>query len=189
MPSFSYRFSYLFSYRPTVPMPVLSMGLSSFLMAILLLGGCATGQGPYLFDAGPGARFSGVSEQEALTRARRFCADYSVGEKRLGNLLATDDAFRALTLSFYRGEMSNDEYIDRVLSLHPAADGNVPATGCVIANFNDCLAGNCGPKKTLAQDTPTAKTAAAGAAVEHVAMPAATKGEMSKAPELEAGLY
>ncbi|WPL19143.1 hypothetical protein Thiowin_04249 [Thiorhodovibrio winogradskyi] len=148
----------------------------------LMLIGCASGDGPYLFDAGPGARFSGVSEQKALARIQHFCGNDSVGDQRLGTLLESNQAFRALTREFYRGEISNDEYIDRVFRLHPAADGNVPAIGCVIAEFNNCLAGDCGLKKA------TSGPASAPAAERNLAMPVTAETEMSVVPELEAEL-
>ncbi|WP_040855523.1 hypothetical protein [Thiorhodovibrio frisius] len=142
-------------------------------LGTLMLTGCATE---------PGARFSGVSEQKVLARIQHYCAGYSVGDYSLGTLLQKNDAFRALTLTLYRGEMSNDEYVDKVFSSYPAADGNVPATGCVIAQFNQCLAGDCEIKKA------SPNKAVSPAAGKHVAMPVAEGSEMSVSPELQAEL-
>lgn len=112
-------------------------------MAPLGLGGCASG-GLHLFSAGPGARFSGAQESRVMARIRQVCADFPVGEQRLGTLLDGDEAFRALTQDLYRGKISNDAYVGRVLSLHPAPDGNVPGTGCVINQLSNCISGDCG---------------------------------------------
>lgn len=165
------------------PFSTLAVALS------LTLNGCSTG-GPHLFHAGPGARFGGVSEQQVLEQIQRHCATLSVGDQSLGALLKNDAAFRTLTLGLYRGEMSNDEYVDRVMALRPAADGNVPATGCVITQFNQCISGNC--KRKQSSERESAAGADDAPVSKQVAMPVARTragaSEMSQAPKLEAGL-
>jgi hypothetical protein len=166
-------------------------GFSSrrFLAAVMLpvtISGCST-LGSGLFDASPGARYRGVSEKRVLASVQRNCADLSVGEQQLGPLLAQDDNFRALTLRFSQGEMSNDEYVDRVLSLHPAADGNVPATGCVIAAVNNCIAGNCDASNAAAQ-AGSAVGDQDGAPEQAIAMPREGEVKATAGPKLEAGL-
>ncbi|MBK1647505.1 hypothetical protein [Rhabdochromatium marinum] len=154
----------------------------------LSLTGCASG-GFSLFEAAPGAHFSGVSEQRVMARIERFCADYSIGEQPLGSLLEKDAKFRTLTHELYRGEMSNDEYVARVLTLYPAADGNVPATGCVITQFNDCISGDCQLKPSSASQAPVAEAEAEAATETIVAMPDdGHPHEMSATPKLKAEL-
>jgi hypothetical protein len=125
-----------------------------------LLLGCSSGGGVQgLFDVPPGARFSGSSENGFLARVVHFCADTTVGNQRLGGLLEQDAQVRALTLELYRGEVSNDEYVTRLLSLHPAANGNVPAAGCVIEQFNACTSGQCSQPATTADKPETEQEA------------------------------
>lgn len=113
-------------------------------LCALVLSGCSTGGGVAgLFDASPGARFSGSSEKGFFARVGHFCGDFQVGDQPLGERLANDSPFRELTLRLYRGEVSNDEYVTQLLSLDPAPDGNVPAAGCVVEQFNACTSGHC----------------------------------------------
>lgn len=77
----------------------------------------------------------------ALTQAN--CSDLSVGERRLGDLLANDQLFQDLTTRLFQGDLSGDEYLNQLLALHPANDANVPATGCVIDQLQACQLGPC----------------------------------------------
>ncbi len=157
----------------------------------LTLNGCVSG-GLHLFQPGPGARFSGANENQTVARIEHICSDYSIGDQKLGALLASDSPFLGLTLGLYRGEMSNDQYVERVLSLHPAADGNVPATGCVIAQINNCLRGGCGLKSVpegMQQGKPEDKPAgsiALSTGGTSLTKPEVAAGGMSRTPELDA---
>jgi hypothetical protein len=78
-----------------------------------------------------------------LSLVRHHCSGFGIGDSTVGNLLSTDPAFQRLTVQLYRGDISNDEYINRVLEMHPAADANVPGTGCVVNQLQHCLSGRC----------------------------------------------
>lgn len=150
-----------------MPSPSSQPFVAAAALLSLVLVGCASGTNELnsLFGAGPGARFSGSSEKAFFAGVEKRCSAFSVGDQRLGDLIDKDDAFRALTQALYRGEMSNDEYVQRLLALHPAADGNVPATGCVIQQFNDCVSGDCDPSQPPEQaPAETAPATEAGVA-------------------------
>ena len=87
--------------------------------------------------------FQGPTEAGFLNLVRHYCADFSIGNQAVGGLLASDQAFRTLTTKLYGGDISNDEYLNRVLDLYPADDANIPATGCIIDQLQNCYAGRC----------------------------------------------
>ncbi|MBB1076144.1 hypothetical protein HUU62_17200 [Rhodoferax sp. 4810] len=105
-------------------------------------------------------------EAQFFNRVYSQCAHYRVGQHSLGALLTQDKVFYQLMRKLYQGVFSSDTYIAKLLKRYPAADGNVPAVGCVIDQMNACLSGNCilpsadtksfiTPMKT---DTDTVKT-------------------------------
>jgi hypothetical protein len=87
--------------------------------------------------------FQGPTEAGFLDLVRHYCADFSIGNQAVDGLLAGDQAFRTLTTKLYGGDISNDEYINRVLDLYPADDANIPATGCIIDQLQNCYTGRC----------------------------------------------
>ncbi|TVQ87568.1 MAG: hypothetical protein EA400_10960 [Chromatiaceae bacterium] len=83
------------------------------------------------------------TEAGFLALVQAHCSDFSVGEHRLGDLLANDQLFQDLTARLFQGDLSGDEYLNQILALHPAADANVPATGCVLDQLQTCQLGPC----------------------------------------------
>lgn len=102
--------------------------------------------------------FAGPSEAGFMALVRANCSQYHIGQQSLGALLKGNTEFQALTEALYRGNISNDEYIDRVLSRHQAPDANILGTGCVINQLDECLSSSCELKPT--QSAPPAKPAA-----------------------------
>jgi len=96
--------------------------------------------------------FHGPTEAGFLDLAGHYCSDFSIGNQSVGGLLAGDQAFRTLTTKLYSGDISNDEYINQVQELHPADDANIPATGCIIDQLQNCYNGPC--EVTAGDGTP-----------------------------------
>lgn len=90
-----------------------------------------------------GHPFDGPTEKGFVAMVMHSCAALPVGDATVGALLDTDERFQALTTELYHGDISNDEYINRILLLHPAPDANIPATGCIINQLQTCLASPC----------------------------------------------
>lgn len=118
--------------------------------ALLLAAGCATGTGgnPFKGIKNPLANglrnpFHGPSEAGFFALVRKNCAAFSIGGQGLGTLQQNVGGIGTATASLYRGDLSNDEYLNLLLQEHPAADGNVPAAGCVINQLDTCLSTDC----------------------------------------------
>lgn len=118
--------------------------------ALLLAGGCATDNGGDPFEGinnplagGIPNPFQGPSESGFFALIRKNCSSYTIGSESLATLREADTGIGALTAKLYRGDLSNDEYIDLLLQQYPAANANVPATGCVINQLDTCLSTDC----------------------------------------------
>lgn len=118
--------------------------------ALLLTGGCASDSGGASsgglknpMKEGFPNPFKGPSEAGFFALVRKNCASYSIGGQNLGTIKESDSGIGALTAKLYRGDISNDEYINLLLQDYPNEDANVPATGCVINQLDTCLSTNC----------------------------------------------
>ncbi len=109
--------------------------LAPCLIMPILLTGCASG--------GVKNPFRGPSEARFTALVERNCGNELVGGQAMSSLLASDTSFRQLTSRLYQGGVSNDEYVNLLMQQYPAADANIPATGCVVDQLARCLAGNC----------------------------------------------
>jgi hypothetical protein len=146
--------------RRPAPRPA---ALPALVIAIAVLAGCggtpSTDQQRYVGAENP---YSGMlqnpfkrpTEAGFLSLVRHHCAGLGIGGSSVGALLASDASFKTLTSKLYRGDISNDEYINQVLAMHPADDANVPATGCIIDQLQDCLAGRCEVTASAGPATP-----------------------------------
>jgi hypothetical protein len=118
--------------------------------ALLLAGGCASDSGGQPFSGMKNPLADGIqnpfkrpSEAGFFALVHKNCASYSIGGQGLGAIRPTDSSIGSLTAKLYRGDVSNDEYINLLLQQYPAEDANVPATGCVINQLDTCLSTNC----------------------------------------------
>jgi len=153
--------------------------------ALLLAGGCASdnGDAPSKGIKNPlansiGNPFKGPSEAGFFALVRKNCASYAIGGQGLGALRQTDGSIGVLTARLYRGEVSNDEYINLLLREHPSADANVPATGCVINQLDTCLSTDCQLTPKQSPEMQKAKEMVAAdqqQAAEATPMPARTE--------------
>jgi len=146
------------SRRPTR----LLFGLAAMSCGFIVLAGCSGNprtEHPFENLSNP---FAGVlenafhrpSESGFLRLAEHYCASFSVGDTTVGALLTDDTPFRALSVDLYGGEISNGEYINRVVDLHPADNANIPATGCVIDQLQNCFSGRCEVATATGQSPP-----------------------------------
>jgi hypothetical protein len=154
------------------PRPALRHAAAAGFIAgtLLLAGGCASDNGgkPFAGMKNPLANgiqnpFKGPSEAGFFALVHKNCASYSIGGQGLGTIKATDSSIGALTAKLYRGDVSNDEYINLLLQEYPATDANVPATGCVINQLDTCLSTNC---QLTPSQSPALEEAAAAVAAD-----------------------
>ncbi|MBK1705350.1 hypothetical protein CKO40_12530 [Halochromatium glycolicum] len=127
-----------------------------------------------------GNPFSRPSESGFRAMAKASCGDKSVGETTVAELMEGDTVFNDLTSALYRGDISNDEFLNQVLLAHPAANANVPATGCIIDQLAQCFAEEC-KAQANAEQAATEQPAqneteelAAGVDVDPVDLPSTT---------------
>ena len=172
------------------PSPALRHAAAAGFIAgtLLLAGGCASDSGgkPFAGMKNPLANgiqnpFKGPSEAGFFALVHKNCASYSIGGQGLGTIKATDSSIGALTAKLYRGDVSNDEYINLLLQEYPAEDANVPATGCVINQLDTCLSTNC--QLTPSQSPELEQAAAAVAADQQQAteqVPVAERNAVDK---------
>jgi hypothetical protein len=138
--------------------------------SLLLVGGCASdGNMGNTFTGGIQNPFQGPSESGFFALVRKNCASYSIGGQPLGTLIERDSKVKDLTEKLYRGDISNDEYVNMVLQHHPSDDANIPATGCVIDQLTACQSSRCqltpskSPELDKAADTVAAEQLATAA--------------------------
>ena len=100
---------------------------------LLLASGCASDSGgkPFAGMKNPLANgiqnpFKGPSEAGFFALVHKNCASYSIGGQGLGTIKATDSSIGALTAKLYRGDVSNDEYINLLLQEYPAKTPTCP---------------------------------------------------------------
>lgn len=99
-----------------------------------------------------GNPFGGPTEAGFASLVRSNCGDRLVGGQRLATLMDGDTAFRQLTSRLYRGDISNDAFMNVLLQEHPAPDANIPATGCVIEQLNTCFNTRCNGRPAASPD-------------------------------------
>lgn len=149
----------------------------------VLIGGCAgdgTSSNP-LQGALQGIRnpFQGPTEADFFALAREQCSGYSVGGQSLGTLL--DGDLHDLTAKLYRGELSNDEYVNMLMQQHPSDDANIPAAGCVINQVTACLSGRCQPAASAAPELKQAEAEVAAVQTEAASqLPASDRGAVDE---------
>jgi hypothetical protein len=90
-----------------------------------------------------GNLFKHPTESGFRAMSRASCGTMSVGNSTVSALMAGDEAFNTMLGALYRGDISNDEFMNQVLEAHPAADANVPATGCIMDQLAQCFAEEC----------------------------------------------
>lgn len=103
-----------------------------------------------------GNLFKHPTESGFRAMSRASCGTMSVGDSTVSALMAGDEAFNAMLGALYRGDISNDEFMNQVLEAHPAADANVPATGCIMDQLAQCFAEECKVQTPSEQEAMTA---------------------------------
>jgi hypothetical protein len=124
----------------------------------LLLGACASDspmQGALRESIGN--PFGGPTEQGFQDLVRKHCGDRLVGGQSVATLLDGDSTFRQLSGRLYRGDPPNDAFMQQLLQEYPAADANIPATGCVIRQLNTCLNTKCDGRAAPSPDDIAAR--------------------------------
>jgi hypothetical protein len=71
------------------------------------------------------------------------CGQERVGGQSVASLMTSDTTFRQLTARLYRGDISKDAFTNMLLQEYPAADANIPATGCVADQLDICFNTRC----------------------------------------------
>lgn len=151
-------------YRRTARKSKLHTVVAPAALLALMLGGCAA-DNPMrgaLRDS-IGSPFGGPTEQGFHSLVRKHCGDQFVGGQTVATLLGSDTTFRQLTGRLYRGDISNDAFMNLLLQEYPAADANIPTTGCIVRQLNTCFNTSCDGRPAepadaiAAQDIDTAR--------------------------------
>jgi hypothetical protein len=124
------------------------------LLALTVLAGCAADNPMQGALRGSIANpFGGPSEDGFRALVRKHCGSELVGGQSVASLMDSDTTFRQLTGRLYRGDISNDGFMNQVLQEHPAADANIPATGCVVNQLDTCFNTRCDGRAAQSADT------------------------------------
>jgi hypothetical protein len=117
---------------------------TGLLLAALLLGGCAS-DNPMskALQHNMGNLFSGPNEAGFLALVADNCGAEVVGGESVATLMDSDTTFRQLSARLFRGDISTDAFTNMLLQEYPAADANIPATGCVANQLNQCFNTRC----------------------------------------------
>lgn len=91
-------------------------------------------------DIVPGER---PSEAGFFSLVERYCGALAVGDEAISARLRGDPVFRQLTSDLFHGDLTNDQYIRRLMTRYPAADANVDAAGCVVNQMQKCYTERC----------------------------------------------
>lgn len=112
-------------------------------LAAVLIGGCTT-QGSVTDPlANLGNPFQRPTESGFRAMTQASCSSLSIGNTTVGALLGKDQAFDTMITALYQGDISNDEFMNQLLLQHPAPNANIPATGCIMDQLEQCFAETC----------------------------------------------
>jgi hypothetical protein len=120
-------------------------GVQLLLLSALaaVLSGCA-GDGQVTDPlASLGNPFQRPTESGFRSMVQANCSQKSVGNTTVSALLGQNSAFDGSITALYNGDISNDEFMNQVLLQYPAPDANVPATGCIMNQLEQCFAETC----------------------------------------------
>ncbi|WP_295542191.1 hypothetical protein [uncultured Thiohalocapsa sp.] len=125
----------------------------------LMLAGCAADNPMHgALRESVGNPFGSPTEQDFESLLVKHCGDRTVGGQPIAELLRSDTTFRQLTTRLYRGDLSNDAFMNQLLAEYPAPDANIPATGCVVNQLSACLSGDCDGAASPSPDAVAAGT-------------------------------
>jgi hypothetical protein len=133
----------------SVPAPAAAVAL----LALALLGGCAADnpmRGALRDSVGP--LFGGPSEAGFVALVDQNCGEKLVGGETVATLMERDTTFRQLTSRLYTGDISKDGFTNQLLQEYPAADANIPATGCIARALDTCLSTRCDGRPAASPD-------------------------------------
>jgi len=116
--------------------------ITSTALVLSLLGGCST-DNPMHHALRNSLSFGGPTEAGFNEMVERGCGQETVGGQSVATLMTSDTTFRQLTSRLYRGDISTDAFTNQLLQEYPAADANIPATGCIAKQLNTCLSSDC----------------------------------------------
>jgi hypothetical protein len=116
--------------------------ITSTALVLSLLGGCST-DNPMHHALRNSLSFGGPTEAGFNKMVERGCGQEYVGGQSVATLMTSDTSFRQLTARLYRGDISTDAFTNQLLQEYPAADANIPATGCIAKQLNTCLSSSC----------------------------------------------
>ncbi|WP_201219277.1 hypothetical protein [Halochromatium roseum] len=110
---------------------------------LALLSGCTT-DGPITDPSVHlGNPFQRPTEAGFRSLVQAHCGQLSIGSTTVNALLGKNTAFDSWITALYNGDISNDEFMNQVLLQYPAANANVPATGCIMDQLKQCFAETC----------------------------------------------
>ena len=151
-----------------------------------ILGGCTTDAQVTDPLTSLGNPFQRPTEAGFRALVQTNCGTLSIGSTTVNALLGSNSTFDELITALYEGDISNDEFMNRVLLQHQAPDANVPATGCIMDQLEQCFAESCKVqttaerKKTEQKDTQATKEIESTVSIDSTEVPA------EDAPEIEA---
>jgi hypothetical protein len=146
------------------------------LVMAALLGGCAA-DNPMrgAFSDSFGQLFGGPSEAGFISLVDKNCGAKTIGGQSIATLLEADTSFRQLTSRLYRGDISKDTFTDMLLQEFPAADANIPATGCVANQLDACFNTRCDGRPAAPGNAIAAEQMASARELESNELPPADR--------------
>lgn len=148
------------------------------------ISGCATDAQVTDPLASLGNPFQRPNEAGFRALVQANCGTLSIGSTTVNALLGSNSTFDELITALFRGDISNDEFMNQVLLQHPAPDANVPATGCVMDQLEQCFAETCkvqtaAERQKMEQaDTEAAKEIESTVSLDQTAVPAEDAAEI-----------
>jgi hypothetical protein len=134
-----------------------AVAIAGLVSVLMLIGGCASDGASSNPLEGLKNPFQRTTDSDFFALVRDRCSAYSVGGQSLGTRLDGDSELRDLSAKLYRGDLSNDEFVNRLMQLYPADDANIPAAGCVVNQVNACLSRRCEPRTGQAPELQQAE--------------------------------
>ncbi|MBK1617831.1 hypothetical protein CKO42_05040 [Lamprobacter modestohalophilus] len=152
---------------------------------LALLSGCAT-DGPITDPSVHlGNPFQRPTEAGFRALVQANCGPLSIGSTTVNALLGKNTAFDGWVTALYDGDISNDEFMNQVLLEYPAPDANVPATGCIMDQLEQCFAETCKVQTAAEREKRAAAETQAVEEIESAVTLDPTELPAQDAPEIE----